>query len=396
MVTLFSVDVNEGTKVSGYLAIDALVNGRSYGGLRMVPEIPIDSLIQSARTMTLKYAFIGLPFGGAKAGIIADPEMPLTEKRELLKSFGRAIRPFMRTKTYTPGGDLGVTSADVRFMMESNGIKVVPRYLGFQETGFYAGLTVFTAATRAAEHIGLDLNRASVAIEGFGSVGGSVAEAFWARGGKVVAISTSRGAIYADRGLDIGELLRLHKQVGNDVVNQFPSAERIDKSKLASLRVDIFCPCAQPNSITKDNAARVTARIISPGANVPTTAEAEQILFQKGILSLPDFVANCGGILAASMRRSGLSDDFVRRFIEHKFGQKVSDMIKSAEKERKPLKEYAERIADAKFLRLKEAAEKKSLRSKAFNFALELYRSGIIPYQLVTPIASKYFKAKLE
>ena len=391
MATLFSIDVYEGTKVNGYLAIDTLVNGRCYGGLRMASDIPIDSLVQSARTMTLKHAFIGLPFGGAKAGIIADPEMPLADKRELLRSFGQALKPILQARIYMPGSDLGVTDDELNFMLTSNGIKASPRSL-WQVTGFYAGLTVFTAGAVAAEHIGLDLNHTSVAIEGFGNVGSSVAEAFWKRGSKVVAISTSRGAIYSKKGLNIEELLHLRRQVGSDVVNQFPKVERIDKSELAALKVDIFCPCAQPHSITRGNAKNVAAKIISPGANAHTTADAEQVLFKKGILSLPDFVANCGGAMAAGMRRSGLSHDFIQHFIEHKFGQKVNSMIKAAEKDRIPLKEYAETVTQDRFLRLKEAAEKKSIGNKVFNFALELYRSGIIPYQLVTPMAPKYFE----
>ena len=395
MATLLSVDTFDATKITGYLAIDALVNGRCYGGLRIASDISTDSLIQAARTMSLKYAFVGLPFGGAKAGIVADPEMPLKDKRELLRSFGNAIRPILQTRTYTPGNDLGVTDDDLKFMLSSNGIRSLPRSLG-QDTGFYAGLTVFTAAAIAADHIGLDLNHASVAIEGFGGVGGSAAAAFWRKGSKVVAVSTSRGAIYDKRGLNIGELLNLSRQTGSDVVNQFPKAERIDKSELAALKVDIFCPCAQSHSITRSNAAHVSARIISPGANAHTTADAEQILFKKRILSLPDFVANCGGVMAASMIRSGLNDDFVNHFVEHKFGQKVSDIIKAAEKKNIPVKEYAEKITEDKFLRLKEAAEKKSISSKAFNFALEMYRNGIIPYQLLTPIAPRYFEEKFK
>jgi len=395
MATLFSIDVCEGTKVNGYLAIDTLVNGRCYGGLRVASDISTDSLIQAARTMSLKYAFVGMPFGGAKAGIVADPEMPQADKRELLRSFGHALRPILQTRTYIPGSDLGVTDDDLKFMLSSNSIRALPRSLG-QDTGFYAGLTVFTAATTAAEHIGLDLNRASVAVEGFGSVGGSVAETFWKKGSKVVAVSTSRGAIYDKRGINIGELLNLGRRTGSDVVNQFPKAERIDKSELATLKVDIFCPCAHSHSLTRDNAGHVSARIISPGANAHTTADAEKILFKERILSLPDFVANCGGVIAASMIRSGLSDDFVKHFIEHKFRQKVSDMIKAVEKKNIPIKEYAEKITEDKFLRLKEAAEKKSISSKAFNFALELYRNGIIPYQLLTPIAPRYFEERFK
>lgn len=396
MTVIYRIDTDDGTNVSGYLVIDSLSAGRCYGGLRMAPEIPLDSLIQAARTMTLKYAFIGLPFGGAKAGIIADPEMPLAEKRQLLKSFGRALKPLLETRTYIPGGDLGVTDEDIRFMLTTNGVKVLPRALTFQTIGFYAGLTVFAATVSATKHIGLDLTGASVAVEGFGNVGSSVAEAFWRRGAKVVAIGTNRGAIYDVKGLDIGVLLTLRNQVGSDVVNQFKGAEHIDKSQLATLPVDIFCPCAQPYSITCDNAPQVKAAIISPGANVPTTAEAEEILFQKSIISLPDFVANCGGILAGSMRRAGLGDNFVRHFIEHNFSQKVSNMLEMAEREGISIRAYAHRVTVDKLHRLKTAQQKKNVTNRILNIARELYRNGVIPYQFFTPIAPKYFNDRFQ
>jgi len=396
MSTIFRVDIHEGTGLTGYLAIDSLVNGHCYGGLRMAPEISIESLTQAARTMTLKYGFLGLPTGGAKAGIIGDPEMPLPEKKELLRNFGQAIKPILQTRTYVPGGDLGTTDDDIRFMLVSNGIRLLPRSLTHQRTGFYAGSTVFIAAIAAAEHIDLDLFHASVAIEGFGSVGSSVGEASWKRGLKVVAISTSRGAIFADGGLDMGELLRLYEQVGSNVVNMYPKADRIDKRKLPELEVDIFCPCAQPYSISSDNASRVIAKIVSPGANVPTTLDAERILFVKGILSLPDFVANCGGVLAATMKRGGLSESLIQHFIEQKFGQRVSRMINAAEKEGIPIKEYAERTTGERFLRIKEQAERSSITSRAFSFTLEMYRRGVVPHQLVMPFVARRFNSEFE
>jgi len=170
--------------------------------------------------------------------------------------------------------------------------------------------------------------------------------------------------------------------------------EQIDKSKLPELKVDIFSPCAQSYSITSDNASRVAARIICPGANVPITFDAEPILLERKILSIPDFVANCGGVLGISMKRTGLKEDFIRHFIAQKIGQKVIEIIKAAEKENTIPRVYAERIAEERFLRVKEEAEKRNIASRAFNLALELYRKGIIPYYFVTPIASKYFERK--
>jgi len=393
--TLISVDIDEELSLKGYLAIDSTINGCCCGGLRMASDLSPTTLAEVARVKTLKYGFLGLPLGGAKAGITADPEMPTEKKRELLKNFGQALRPLLQTRSYVPGGDIGTSEDDIRFMLTANGLKVLPRSLIFQLSGFYTGITVFAAAIRAAQHIGLDLSRASVAIEGFGSVGSSTAQAFWKRGIKVVAISTSQGAIYNEEGLDVGELIKLYHKAGSQVVNEFARGEKIDKSRLAELDVDIFSPCAQPYSINSDNASRVAARIICPGTNAPVTPEAELILFQRRILSIPDFVANCGGVLGSSMKRTGLSENFILNFMEQKIGQKVTEVIEAAEKENIIPRVYAERIAEERFLRVKEAAEKRNITSKAFNLALKLYRKGIIPYQLVTPFAPWYFERRL-
>ena len=391
MGTLICINISEEPNLKGYLAIDSTVNGRSYGGVRMAPDLSSDLMAQVARVMTLKYGFVGLPVGGAKAGIVADPEMPRNRKRELLKNFGQALKPFLKTRSYVPSGDLGTTDDDISFMLNSIGLKPEPRSLTYALSGFYTGITVFTAAVAAAKHISLDLKRASVAIEGFGSVGTSAARMFWERGIRVVAISTSQGAIYDEAGLDIGKLIRLRERVGNQVVNLFDGGEKIDKSQLAKMDVDIFSPCAQSYSITPGNVRRVLAKIISPGANVPVTSDAEPVLFRRRILLIPDFVANCGGVLGSSMKRTGLKEDYIRSFLEHSIGEQVAKVIKAAEREKLTPRVYAQRIAEERFLRVRAAAEKKSIAAKTFNFALELYRRGVIPCQVVTPVASRYF-----
>ena len=360
----------------------------------MATDLSPDSLARAARAKTLKYGLLGLPVGGAKAGIAADPEMPPARKREVLKNFGQALKPLLQTRNFIPGNDLGTTNDEVRYMLTANGLKVLPRSLTDRLSGFYTGITVYVAADRAAQHIGLDLNKASIAIEGFGSVGASTAHLFWQHGIKVVAISTIHGAIYDEAGLDVGELIQLRDRVGNQAVNSYPRGERIENSRLAELDVDIFSPCAQSDSITSNNASQVTARIICPGANAPITPEAEPVLFQRGILSIPDFMASCGGVLGVSMKRTGLKEDYIRRFLEREIGARVGEVIEAAEKENVSLRTFAEKIAEERFLRAKAVAERRNFASRSFNLGLELYRRGIIPYQLVTPLASWYFRRK--
>ncbi len=394
MSTLISVLIAGEPDLKGYLAIDSTVSGRCYGGVRMAADLSPDLLSEVARAMTLKYGFVGLPVGGGKSGIVADPEMPQERKRELLKSFGQAIKPFLQTKSYIPASDLGTTDDDISFMLNSIGLKVPPRSLSFKLSGFYTGITVFTAAISVARHLGLNLNRATVAIEGFGHVAVSAARMFWENGIKVVAISTSQGALYDEAGLDVSKLINLYHKAGSQVVSLFPGGEKIDKSKLVELDVDILSPCAQSHSINMDNAHRILAKIISPGANVPTTDEAEPILFQRRIVSIPDFTANCGGVLGSSMKRTGLKEEYIRHFLEQRIGEQVTKVIEAAEKENVIPRAYAQRIAEERFLRVKASAERRGITSRAYSFALELYRRGIIPYQVVTPIASGYFEKR--
>jgi len=392
---LICVNIDGEPNLRGYLAIDSTVNGISHGGVRMAPDLSPELMAQIARVMTLKYGLVGLPVGGAKAGIVADPEMPLESKRELLKSFGQALEPFFKSRSYIPGGDLGITDDDINFMLASIGLKARHKGLTHALSGFYTSITVFAAAVAAARHISLDLNRASVAIEGFGSVGASAARMFWKREIRVVAISTSQGAIYDKRGLDVGELVKLRDRVGSQVVNLFERGEKIDKSQLVELDVDIFSPCAQSYSITPDNASRVAAKIISPGANVPFTSEAEPILSQRKILVIPDFVANCGGVLGTSMKHTGLKEEYIRHFLEQKIGEQVTEVIEAAEREKVTPRVYAQRIAEERFLKAKATVEGRNFTARVSNFALGLYRRGVIPYQIVTPVASRYFERRI-
>ncbi len=361
----------------------------------MAADLSQDLIAKVARVMTLKYGFVGLPVGGAKAGIAVDPEIPQDKKRQILASFGWAIRPFLKTKSFLPSGDIGTNEDDIQFMLKSVGLGNQRRGIARELSGFYTSITVFTSAVAAARHIGLDLKRATVAIEGFGNVGVRTAQAFWKNGTKVKAISTSHGGLYSEAGLNMAEIIQLYHQVGSQVVNIYPEGEKIDKSELAELDVDIFLPCAQPFSINNHNVSRVSAKIICPGANAPITDDAEQILFQRGILSVPDFVANCGGVLGSSMKHAHLGEDYIRQLLEQTISEQTTWVIESAEKENLPPSAFAQKVAIERFKTIKAATEKNGITNRFFNYALKLYRKGLIPPMLTTPIAYRYFKRRL-
>lgn len=382
--------VTEKANLKGYLAIDSMVGGQASGGVRMLPDITSSEMAALAKVMTLKYGFLGIPRGGAKAGIVADPSLPQEKRRALLKAFAESLRPFLRNRSFLPAPDMGTNTEDITFMMEAIGLRHRSGPAR-GESGYYTALTVLEGAGRAAQHLGFSLPQASVAIEGFGNVGSSVAMLFSRGGSKVVAISTHEGALYASEGLPVEELVERYRQVGSAVVQDSPWGERIQRNELLTLDVDVLSPCARHHSISAQNAGQVNAQVISAGANIPTTAEAEEILFQRGILCLPDFVSNCGGVLGGSMAYAGLSPSLIQNFIAQRIGERISWIIQGAQEAGTPPRQYAEKLAQEQFRRIRAAAEDGGLRHRLFHLGLKWYSAGWVPGPLVRPLAPGYF-----
>jgi len=332
-----------------------------------------------------------LPLGGAKATIFGDPCMALEEKHRLLVTFANAMLPLLKTGYYVPSGDLGTTDDDIRSMLASVGVKIPSRSLDGRSS-YHTGQTVVTSARIAGQHLGLDLAHASVAIEGFGKVGTAVAREFHDSGSRVVAISTSLGALYNENGLDVVELIRLQSEAGDAVVRLVPEGEKIELRDLLESPVDVLSPCASPHSINGGNAKHVLAKLVIPGANAAITAEAEQILHQRGVISVPDFVASCGGVLGASMAVIGLGEYTIRRFIRRAFARKVAATIKAAERQGIILSEYAQKEAQESFNRIKARVEGDSAQSKVLNFGIKLYRKRLMPQFVGHLIGPTYFR----
>ena len=290
------------TGMKGVLVIDSTALGPAGGGTRMLPDITTEEVFGLARGMTHKHAALGLARGGSKQGIWGDPNMPPSQKDKILRAFGRALSPYIATYQVIPGPDMGVSISDVDTIFEGAGISC-PRTGLFKKEkdgekvgDLVTGFGAIVAAQAACEFAGIDFNGAKVAIEGFGKVGGGAALTAAKAGAKVVAISTTQGAIYNDKGLDVNRLLEIKKS-GGRVVAEYEGAKHLAKEELFSLPVDVLVPGARPYVLNKDNVGRVQAKIISCGANIAITPEAEDILFQRGIWSIPDFIANSGGVL---------------------------------------------------------------------------------------------------
>ncbi|MGH7542895.1 MAG: Glu/Leu/Phe/Val dehydrogenase dimerization domain-containing protein, partial [Gemmatimonadota bacterium] len=217
--------VRDGDQVLGFVAIDTTVRGRALGGLRLAPDVTAEEVAGLARAMTLKYGLAGLPQGGAKAGVLGDPDAPVPERRDRLETFARAIAPLLKDRVYQPDTDMGTHAEDIHAMLGAVGVRVGRRALRNDQSGYYTALTVLAGARAALSRRGLRLESATAAIEGFGSVGGSLAMLLDRTGARVVAISTSRGALHCPGGLDVGRLQELAAQHGSRVVLEYPEAE---------------------------------------------------------------------------------------------------------------------------------------------------------------------------
>lgn len=295
-------DVKTGMK--GVIVVDTTFNGTAGGGTRMMPDISTREIFGLARAMTYKFSIFGLPIGGSKAGIWADPAMTGEQRQDLLRAFGRGIKPLIESGIVV-GADIGTNGDDVEAIYEGAGVPSTSEGLAFQERdgepleNHATGYGVVAAAKAACGAANIQVDQASAAIEGFGKVGGGVARYFEESGVTVTAISTLNGTRYDPQGLDVKKLLDLRKDIGDRVVEEYEGGELLPVGDIFTLPVDILIPGARPYVITADNVNSVQASVISSSANIPITNEAEAVLFEKGTRVVPDFVSNAGGIMVA-------------------------------------------------------------------------------------------------
>lgn len=280
------------------------------GGIRFHPNADLDEVKALATLMTLKTAIVdGVPFGGGKGGITVDPtKLSKGELQRLARGYIRAISLFIGPKKDIPAPDVNTNPQVMAWMADE--YSYIRRQAEHEiitgkpiEIGGSKGRTQATSrglmyvAQKACELKGIDFKGSQVVIQGFGNVGGNAALLFHEAGAKVIAVSDVEGAILNENGLDIPQVMQYFKE--NGTIATYPDAQKITNEELLELECDILAPCALENQITKDNAARIKAKIIAEGANGPTTAEADEILEEKGILICPDVIANAGGVVVS-------------------------------------------------------------------------------------------------
>ncbi len=377
--------VTRGSQVLGFIVIDSTVAGRSRGGLRLVADVSEDEVRRAARAMTLKYGLLGLPQGGAKAGIIGDGEDDPPARQRLLREFGEAARPFLESRAYIPDADLGTSADDVRWMMTAIGARVGPREWRATRSGEHTARSCLATARAVVERAGGSFHGCRVAIEGFGKVGSALARLLFERGAVVVAVSTSRGALHNERGLDVLRLIERAAHVGSRFVEQDPDV--IERSELLEIPVDLLCPCARFHSIHAGNVDRVRAKAIVAGANDPVSEDAAEALFRRGTVYPPDFLSNCGGVLGGTLEFAGVPFKKIGPLIEDVVYRRVSELLDQAERLGVPPRAPAEVDALERHAAIRAASAAPSPLLRLAQLGLEAYHRRWIPEALVSRLA---------
>jgi glutamate dehydrogenase (NAD(P)+) len=298
------------------VVIDNVAAGPALGGCRMAPDVSFEECARLARAMTIKNAAAGLPHGGGKSVIFADPHMAQSRKELIMRAFACAIRD---VSDYIPGPDMGLDERAMAWVHdEIHRAAGLPTELGgipldeIGATGF--GLAV--AAEVAQDFCDVKLAGARVAVQGFGAVGKHAARFLAARGAVLVAAADSGATVANPQGLDVEALLRFSKQGGK--LRDFAGARRLERDAIIGVDCDIWIPAARPDVVTMANVESLRAKLVLQGANIPISHEAEQWLHERGVLSLPDFIVNAGGVICASVEYHGGSQTQAFQSIEDK------------------------------------------------------------------------------
>lgn len=294
---------NAATGVEAIVVVDNVAAGPAIGGVRMAPDVTVEEVARLARAMSLKNAAASLPHGGAKAGIIADPMMPATDKEAAIRWFARSIRGLDQ---YIPGPDMGTDETCMAWVHDEIGRCVgLPSVLGgipLDELGATAfGLAVAAEAVQAAGYVELD--GARVAIHGFGAVGRNAARFLAERGAVVVSVSDRTGGVTNPDGLHVSELVAWQSAGKN--VGDYPGGDPGTPDAPLWADCDTVVPAARGDVITAANVDLVQARVVLEGANIPVTPAAEAMLHERGVLCIPDLIANAGGVICGSVEYHG-------------------------------------------------------------------------------------------
>lgn len=319
------------TGLKAILVIDNIAAGPAIGGCRMAVDVSLDECARLARAMTLKNAAAGLPHGGGKSVIVGDPKMPAANKERLVRSFAHAIK---HIEDYIVGPDMGTDETCMAWCHDVIGRCVgMPRAIGgipLDEIGA-TGYGLSAAIEVAAEYTDLDLKGATFALQGFGSVGIHAARFLAAKGAVLVGAVDIHGGKADPNGLDVDALVAI-KGLGGRVLD-LDAGESITPDAIIDIECDIWIPAARPDVINMGNVERLKTRMVAQGANIPVSLEAEQVLEQRGVLILPDFIANAGGVICGAVEYQGSGEYQAMNLLAEKIAANTRTMLASAKAE---------------------------------------------------------------
>jgi glutamate dehydrogenase (NAD(P)+) len=366
----FPVKMDDGSVrvYTGYRIHHSTVLGPTKGGIRYHPEVTLNGIRALAMWMTWKCSVVGLPYGGAKGGVVVDPHaLSRGELEHLTRRYATEISILMSPEGDIPAPDLGTDSQTMAWIMDTYSMhaghstpSVVtgkPLSIGGSFGRAEApGRGVWLVAREACRHFGIPLDGARVAVQGFGAVGTTVSTLLHDHGCAIVAVSDTHGGIYHAKGLD-PRAVRAYRADHGTVVG-FPGADRITNTELLALACDILVPSALEAQITAENAATVQARILVEAANGPVTPDADDILADAGVFVVPDILANSGGVIVSyfewvqGLQQFFWTEDEVHHNLERIMRRSFGQVLQTAGEKRTTMRTAAllraiERVADA-------------------------------------------------
>ena len=323
---------------AGYRVVHNIARGPSKGGIRYHPDVTLDEVKSLAMWMTWKCALMGIPFGGAKGGVVCNPkQMSRGELERMTRRFTSEIINEIGPEKDIPAPDVGTDASVMAWIFDTYSMNKGHSVLGVvtgKPLAIGGSLGREEATARGSLYVIADalgeedktIDGLRVVVQGFGNVGRNLARLLHEQGAVVIAVSDSSGGLHAPAGLDVPTVLAWKAEHGT--LEGYPSADAITNDELLLLECDVLAPCALEQVISAENAAHVKARIVCEGANGPVTPAADEILEDRGILVLPDVLANAGGVVVSYFEWvQGLQEYFWK---EEEVNQRLDDIVTRA------------------------------------------------------------------
>lgn len=341
----------ENSDAVGFLVIDSFLGGGGTGGIRFGEGVTEQEVFDLAHEMSLKFAWLNIPRGGAKAGICCSENVGENAKARILKEFGDSISDLLKNGKYVPGMDLGVGPKELAAILAGAEI-IQPEKTGTPEidSNFFTSLTVFVALETLLQERKKRIQDMTFLVEGVGKVGRSLIQLIDQAGGKIVGVSTIEGAVVDQSGIDVSELMELSERYGDDLVSHVGGLTVIPPNELYYQPADVLVPGARTNSIEEESVQRIMSKYIVPIANAVASQSAEEMMHRLGISYLPGFVSNSGGIFCWYL--APLASDRRARLIRRGLGAKIKRLVREADRDDIAIATLARRQAEATALRM--------------------------------------------